>query len=236
MDLSHYTAERDGGFSVSREQASRFAKSVAGDFNPIHDTDARRFCVPGDLLFSVLLHRIGLHRRIAVDFTGMVDEHDTLRVDHSAERTALVDGDKTFLVANHAGALPAESAAIAALTAAYVSYSGQTFPHILVPLWRAHGVMVNPARPMVMYRSMQLQLERSDLASVTLLPRDASMNVDGKKGAVTLPFDVADADGTVVGHGEKHMLLSGLRAWEDDAVDGIVEAYDAAKRAWPEPA
>ena len=236
MDLSTYYTESDGTISVSREQASAFAKSVAGDFNPIHDIDARRFLVPGDLLFSLLLNKIGLYRDTTVEFTGMVDENDALSLEHTPDNSALVEGEKTFLTATHSGALEADSGVIDALTSAYVSYSGQTFPHILVPLWGDHGVMVNPSRPMVMYRSMRLQLDRVDVQSVSLTASGATLNVDGKKGAVVLSFEINDQDGATIGKGEKHMLLSGLRAWDQDAVDGIVVAYDDAKRAWRAPA
>ncbi len=36
---------------------------VVDDFNPIHDEDNKRFCVPGDLLFSVLLANVGLSQK-----------------------------------------------------------------------------------------------------------------------------------------------------------------------------
>ncbi len=54
MFLDTYYSDKNGEFSFTREQASNFAKRIAGDFNPIHDEDNKRFCVPGDLLFSVL--------------------------------------------------------------------------------------------------------------------------------------------------------------------------------------
>ena len=53
--LSGVYQESEGKVSVTREQASRFAKSIADDCNPLHDIDAKRFCVPGDLLFSMVL-------------------------------------------------------------------------------------------------------------------------------------------------------------------------------------
>ena len=68
-----YTLEGDL-IRFSREQASRFAKEVAGDFNPIHDVDAKRFCVPGDLLFSVMHDRHGLSQHMKAAFVGMITE------------------------------------------------------------------------------------------------------------------------------------------------------------------
>ena len=72
--LKPYCTLEESGFSFTRVQASSFAKQVADDFNPIHDTDAKRFCVPGDLLFSVALAQLGLSQEIRVRFDGMVTE------------------------------------------------------------------------------------------------------------------------------------------------------------------
>ncbi len=55
MLLNKYYSESDTGIQFTREQASNFAKFVAGDFNPLHDPENKMFCVPGDLLFSVAL-------------------------------------------------------------------------------------------------------------------------------------------------------------------------------------
>ena len=38
MDISRYFSENDGAVSFTEEQASAFAKGIAGDFNPIHNT------------------------------------------------------------------------------------------------------------------------------------------------------------------------------------------------------
>ena len=66
MFLERYHATQNGLVLISATQASRFAKEVAGDFNPIHNPDARRFCVPGDLLFALLLSHFGLSRQLSL--------------------------------------------------------------------------------------------------------------------------------------------------------------------------
>ena len=60
MNLEKYYNLEGSKLSFTRQQASDFAKSVAGDFNSIHDVESKRFCVPGDLLFSVIIHHYGL--------------------------------------------------------------------------------------------------------------------------------------------------------------------------------
>ena len=48
MLLSDYYAIDTAGLRICADQASNFAKAIAGDFNPLHDPDNRRFCIPGD--------------------------------------------------------------------------------------------------------------------------------------------------------------------------------------------
>jgi len=71
MNLEKYYTLSGSRLSFSRQQASEFAKSVAGDFNPIHNVDSLRFCVPGDLLFSVIIHPL----RIAPDHGYFIFGH-----------------------------------------------------------------------------------------------------------------------------------------------------------------
>ena len=65
-----FYAQRGEYVVISAEQASHFAKGVAGDYNPIHNPDARRFCVPGDLLFALVLAKFGLSRHMTFRFTS----------------------------------------------------------------------------------------------------------------------------------------------------------------------
>jgi hypothetical protein len=55
------------------------------------------------------------------------------------------------------------------------------------------------------------------------------MTVAGKRGTVCLAFTLLSS-GEVVGRGEKHMLLSGLRPYEQAVIDGIVDNYNQWKR------
>ena len=55
MFLKQFYETHDNSIRIPAHQASTFAKEIAHDFNPLHDADAKRFCVPGDLLFSLVL-------------------------------------------------------------------------------------------------------------------------------------------------------------------------------------
>lgn len=220
--------------SFTREQASRFAKEIADDFNPLHDIDAKRFCVPGDLLFALVLANYGVSQQMAFTFKGMVTEETRLVL--PAPATALaINGDngKQYLTVDIAGASSDSPELIDSLTKSYVTFSGQTFPHVLIPLMLEENVMINPARPMVMYESMLIDLERLDLAAITLeLDKDSTrLDVNGKRGNVCLAFNLLGADG-IVGRGEKHMLLSGLQPYDQQAVDRIVDDYNLSKQAY----
>ena len=47
MDLNKYYNKEDDKFFFTQQQASDFAKNIAGDFNPIHNVGSKKFIVPG---------------------------------------------------------------------------------------------------------------------------------------------------------------------------------------------
>lgn len=219
--------------AFTRELASKFAKEVADDFNPLHDIDAKRFCVPGDLLFSVILAKSGLYPKMTFNFSGMVSDNIPLNFpDDIQQNAAIVDNNnKEYLSVCVSGEKTTNKQLIDALTKAYVDFSGHTFPHILVKLMADHQVMINPARPMIMYQSMSIDLKRMDVDNVSLQLASTELTIDGKRGDAWLCFDLID-NGEVIGHGKKHMLLSGLRDYCQDTIDKIVADYAAAKQAY----
>ncbi|MBB6520464.1 DUF3581 family protein [Pseudoteredinibacter isoporae] len=213
-------------FSFTREQASRFAKFVANDYNPIHDVDAKRFCVPGDLLFAISLAKAGLSQSMKVDFTDMVTDgiQLSLQAAEAGQHQLTGDNDKCYLKLTYSGEHSENAELISKLSESYVAYSGLTFPHILVPLMREQNVMINPARPLVIYEGAELELERLDLNDAELVGAESKLLVEGKRGTVTLGFDIV-SNGTRVGHGEKRMVLSGLREFDEQAMTDVVAYY-----------
>ena len=226
MLVSPFFQNNNDVLSFTREQGCRFAKQVANDFNPIHDVDAKRFCVPGDLLFSVLLSQLGICRELNVQFAGMVTEQTQLRVvTECSRKSSLVDENgKACLNVEHSNDGLANPDLIDQLTAAYVAFSGESFPHILVPLMSEHQVMINPDRPMVMYTDMKIQFDTLSFSSLGLRRTKTTLEVTGKRGNVVLSFDIVDGD-SVVGRGEKHMVLSGLRDYDQATIDQLVATY-----------
>jgi len=232
MQLQDYYSQQDNNISFSRRQASDFAKQVAGDFNPIHDTDAKRFCVPGDLLFSVMLQKYGLSRHMHFTFAGMVNDGIALLFpDTDADNIDIVDADgRKYLSLERSGDTSRDPALIRDLTCSYVQFSGRTFPHILVPLMNEQQVMINPDRPLVIYESMSIELERLDFEQPQLELTRPQLDVNGKRGNVRLEFSLS-ADGEQVGRGEKTMVISGLRAHDAERVQSLVDDYNARKQA-----
>ncbi len=237
MELTNYYSETDDSVQFTQAQASEFAKGVAGDFNPIHDLGNKRFCVPGDLLFCVLLNRYGIARTTAVEFMGMLNAQSRMRLPEVVgQSTKIVDADNKELLklsmSDDRFTLPT---IVNALSQAYVGFSGQTFPDILVPLMRGAGVMINPARPLVIYKDMSIELTPtltsewlSEQASPTVnlvLVDETSISVNGRKGTVRLCFDIMLA-GNRIGTGEKNLVLSGLREFEEGALQQIVDQYN----------
>ena len=230
MLIENYCSINTDKISFTRQQGSDFAKQVADDFNPLHNTDAKRFCVPGDLLFSVIIAKSGLHKKMSFDFSGMVSDNINLTFPQEINDSFDIkdDKEKTCLSVSVSGEKTNNPALINALTKAYVDFSGHTFPDILVKLMAENNVMINPARPMVMYQSMSIDLHTLDAESVTLKLANTSLTIDNKRGDAWLEFDLLSND-KLIGHGKKHMLLSGLRPYQQDTIDEMINQYHESK-------
>jgi hypothetical protein len=210
---------------VSAAQGSAFAKDIAGDFNPIHDADNPRFCVPGDLLFALVLTRFGLSSRMDFHFTGMVGADVPLRLAADDDRVLVQDDTgKTCLSASRAGATTRDPALIESLVRRYVAFSGHNFPHFLVPLMERHGVMINTDRPLVIYERMSFALSRLDCPPDDLQLTDSTLDSAGRRADAHLRFALT-AGGERIGEGAKKLVLSGLRPLDQAALDGLVARY-----------
>ncbi|OOZ40466.1 hypothetical protein BOW53_07700 [Solemya pervernicosa gill symbiont] len=233
MFLDQFFSNDEGSIRISRQQASTFAKRVAGDFNPIHNEDAKRFVVPGDLLFALILTRYGVSQKMHFNFEGMVGDATPLHFPESEdEKLAICDENgKTYLTVERSGDNDQEQNLVRSLACSYVEFSGQTFPHILVPLMKQHNVMINTDRPLVIYESMSIDIDRLDITDPKLELSGSSLEVEGKRGNVRLDFNLMSGD-EVVGRGSKSMVLSGLREYDQQKIDTLVSNFNAGKEAY----
>lgn len=231
MLLDAFVSRHGEAFSFSRQHSCNFAKQVAGDFNPIHDVDAKRFCVPGDLLFSYLLTRYGVSQQLSCQFSGMVSADVMLHCKLTEGQIQVCDDqDKVYLTINFSGEHSHNLDVIEPLFQDYVQFSGKNFPHILQPLMAEQGVMIHPQRPLVIYESMTLsftvlpkQSPRLELAASTLV-------VEGKRGTATLSFALIE-NGQQIGKGEKRMILSNLQPYNEEQMQQMVTEYNNRKLA-----
>ncbi|WP_318518609.1 DUF3581 domain-containing protein [Photobacterium leiognathi] len=230
MFLDTYYSDKNGEFSFTREQASNFAKRIAGDFNPIHDEDNKRFCVPGDLLFSVLLANVGISQKMRVSFAGMINETTQLSIATNSEsELSMVDEKgKDYLHLSRSGDTTHDQDLIAQITKSYVQFSGMNFPHIMVPLMKSKDIMINPTRPLVVYESMELEFSRLDIKCPHVELTGSDIDVDGKRGSVTLKFCFKE-NGEVIGTGRKRMVMSGLKPYCQEGIDDLVYRFNAKK-------
>lgn len=237
MRLEDYFSRRGNRILVSRRQASGFAKKIAGDFNPIHDEDAKRFCVPGDLLFALGLHHYGLSQQMCFNFGGMVSDNVPLLFPETEENDISIcdDSGKEYLNIRRSGERSTDQALISDLSQRYVEFSGQTFPHILVPLMRERQVMINTDRPLVIYERMAINLDELGIQAPALELVSSNLEVEGKRGNVSLQF-VVNASGKTVGRGEKNIVLSGLREYDQGKIDQLVKEYGGRKSGADYPA
>jgi len=227
MFLDPYFSVQDGLVRITAEQASRFAKEIAGDFNPIHDPDAKRFCVPGDLLFALVLSRYGLSSRMEFAFRGMVgDDVPLVFPDQPGETFDVADqAGKVYLQVLRGGETTGDPAVVEGMVRRYVAFSGRNFPHFLLPLLEEKQVMFNPDRPLVIYDSMGFELTRLDATAPAMELVGSSLDVAGKRGDARLRFRI-DADGEAVGSGAKKLTISSLRAYDETRIQAFVADFE----------
>ncbi|WP_428607869.1 DUF3581 family protein [Sedimenticola sp.] len=232
MVLTDYYTEDEAGLRFTRQQASLFAKEIAGDFNPLHNQDAKLFCVPGDLLFAVTLAKYGLSQKMCFTFSGMVGDGTPLQYQEQTEHELrLVDGqEKNCLQIERHGQISHDSTLIKDFTRRYVEFSGKNFLQVLVPLMSQEGVMINPDRPLVIYQQMSIDLQRLDIEHPSLELTDTITNIEGKKGDVRMRFCLKSGS-QVVGEGEKRMALRGIREFDQADMNRMVESYIGYQRA-----
>ena len=229
--IDQYHSQKDGAICFSREQGSRFAKQVADDFNPLHDTDNKLFCIPGDLLFSMALTMYALSKKMRINYTVMVgSEKPLILPDDQAESLAIVDADnKQYLTIERSGQAIHEPELIEKFARSYVAFSGHNFPDLLIPLMTEKQVMINPTRPIAIYDSMAIELNDIDqLTAPRLEYTRGSLEVNGKKGDVRLEFSIKSAD-LIVGQGTKYMSLRGLKPFDQKQIDQLVANYNIHK-------
>lgn len=235
MFLTPYFSTESEQFQFTRQQASHFAKKVAGDFNPIHDEDNKRFCVPGDLLFAVLLKTEGISQKMSFNFSGMVADGVGLKVESKCEKeSAVVDANgKEYLHMTREGECSHDADFIEHVVTNYVQFSGMNFPHIMVPLMEEQQMMINCQRPLVIYESMEVEFERLDMTRPEVEYTGATFDVEGKRGVVTMNFAFKE-DGIVVGTGKKRMIATGLKPYDQSAIDALVCTFHERKDAFLE--
>ena len=230
MFLNDYFTESNDDIVISAQQASRFAKEVAGDFNPIHNLDAKRFCVPGDLLFSLVLAKYGLSQHMEFNFSGMVGRDARLRMPESdtAEFDITDDTGKTYLHVSRIGGRSSDPALIEVFALSYVAFSGHNFPDLLVPLMAEQKVMINTQRPLIIYESMSFDLKHHDFIDPILELSSSKLDVNGKRGDAYLYFNIKSR-GEIVGSGIKKLVLSGLRDYEQDKIQQLIDEIEQLK-------
>lgn len=233
MFLDEFHKAEGNTVRISAQQASRFAKEIADDFNPIHNPDAQRFCVPGDLLFSLVLAKYGISPKMTFIFKGMVGNNDPL--DFSPTDANAFDisngADKVYLRVEREGEILKNPVLAETLSCNYVAFSGHNYPYTLQPLLTSQNVMLNPDRPLVIYERMLFELDTLELENPTLEAKQAELVVNGKRGEVNLNFAIK-SEGKVVGHGFKRLLVSGLIPHNHEVAEKLVATYLGLKASY----
>ena len=91
--------------------------------------------------------------------------------------------------------------------------------------------MINTERPLVIYDHMRIALDTVDLESVSLEHSNCEFRLYGKRGDVALNFNFF-CNGEKVGKGQKKMLISGLREYNQEKIDALVNSYTQHKETY----
>jgi hypothetical protein len=102
---------------------------------------------------------------------------------------------------------------------------------VLVPLMKENNVMINTERPLVIYDHMRISLDRLDIDSVSLSLSESIFRLYGKRGDVALNYDLS-CNGEIVGKGQKKMVLSGLREYDQASIDALIASYSERKNQY----
>lgn len=233
MFLKEFYSGDSSCICISAEQASLFAKEIARDFNPLHDIDAKKFCVPGDLLFSIVLEKYGLSRQMNFTFSGMLGRDVSLNFPqtNAAEFDIVSSHHKTILSVSRSGELSQDKAMIEALIRDYVAFSGYSFPYVLVPLMSQQNVMINLNRPLLIYDSMSLEFKHFNFTQPKVEVLDSKLSVNGKRGEAHLYFQVK-SDTEIVGEGFKRIVISGMRRYEEKPMQAFIDNYQTSKEVY----
>lgn len=231
-----YSEKNSGSVVVTAQQGSRFAKEIADDFNPIHHPESRRFCVPGDLLFAIAIARYGLREEMTFQFldllgAGVVIQYPDSLPANNAKVEIKNSGGKPTLGLNYVGLASNLLSQKESLVRNYVAFSGHNFPDILVPLMREKNVMFNPQRPLVIYQSMHLSFTHFEFDTLQVELAETELSVAGKRGDAKLCFHLKDGS-SVIGEGHKILVLSGLRDYDESAIQSMREEYALSKHRY----
>jgi hypothetical protein len=234
MLLAPFYSTKDNQIFVSAEQASNFAKRQCFDFNPIHDPENKRFCVPGDLLFSLALHIYGVSESMSFTFTNMVGANVGLTFPDSNDEIIIVTNEqgKSVLEISRKGKINNDVTFIESLIKNYGQFSGQNFPSVLMPLMKEKGVMFNTNRPLVMYNSMSFQFKSLNFEHpMSLKLANSTLDVEPKRANSFLYFDLFDGD-KIIGEGIKKLVVAGLKTYDEEVINAFAAGYEARRDAF----
>jgi hypothetical protein len=142
------------------------------------------------------------------------------------------DQGKSVLEITKSGKSSDDIELIESLIKKYVVFSGQNFPTLLMPLMKENNVMFNPARPLVMYNSMNFEFDTLSLNNpVHVELAESTLEVEAKRANEFLHFDIYDGE-KVIGRGVKTVVVGGLKPYDHDSITAFAENYLANRNAF----
>ena len=168
---------------------------------------------------------------MAFSFDGMIGKGIELHFpDNIGDSFTLVDvNEKPYLSLEKSGDVTHNANQIEQFVRAYVAFSGHNFVDIIVPLMRENKVMVNPARPLIIYENMSFDLTTLNFNQVRLELSSSELLIDGKRGNVALKFNLFDEHDQLIGQGHKSLILSSLREFNEEGIQEMLDICIVSK-------
>ena len=233
MFVDQYYTCHEENFYFPKHKSSAFAKQIAKDFNPLHDVKNRRFCVPGDLIFSAILSKFGANKEMTFDFKRMINGIEALNVVSSNESISVKNIQNEEMISIHRGGeITHDKVFINGFIRSYVEFSGKMFPEVILNAMKKSGVMPSLKRPLIIYVKMSFSLNVFSSNRPQVMLRETVFEKLGRKGVMSLYFDVW-VNGEIIGFGEKKIFIGSVCPCDPSALQVYINSYNARNNICP---
>lgn len=222
----------DSLFKFNAVACDAYARNVVKDFNPIHNHLAKNYCVPGDLIFALMVERGGVHGSMRMDFLNRVGkDSEYIFVSGKAGMALLDRGNKVQAQLIGSGDASVCVKCISAVSDAVLSCTSSYFPYKMMRSLRAENLMLSGCRSLVILKSIEVNVSDLHFASdLTAVFCSSSLRHSGRRGTIDAHFQLVGGNGQVLGQVIKTALIIGIERFNGKRSAQYLENYESLVR------